>query len=424
MLFPDMSDHFRFATQVIHAGTSPHKGTGARVTPIFHTNGFVFNDLEHGADLFVLKGKGFTYSRGSNPTTAAFEARMAALEGGTSAIAIASGQSALLVILLTLCESGDEYVASRQLFGGSLGLLKRMDKRLGIKVIWADPTPESIAAAITPKTKAVLIETIVNPTGQVVDLTGISRVTKAVNVPLVVDNTLATPALLRPFEHGADILFHSASKFLCGSGTAIGGVIIDGGSFNWVKDTRYPLISEPWEDYDDILLTQSFPDKAFSMAARLIGLRELGPGLSPTNAFLILMGIETLPLRMQRHCDNAQKIAAYLRTHPAVDHVSLPDSTDEHVKKLCPKGSGSIFVATLKGGLPAATRLLSRLKLFSHLVNIGESRSLICHPATTTHKQMSEAERHGFGIDPGTLRFSIGLENPEDLIKDLEQGLK
>lgn len=416
-----------FATRAVHAGAAPHAGTGARVTPIFLTNGFVFEDQAHGADIFALRKPGFSYTRGANPTTATLERRVADLEGGVAAIAVSSGQSALLLILMTLCESGDDYVAATQSFGGSRALMNRLAKRLKIGVRWVDGRDHAaVAAAVGPRTKGIMVESVVNPTGEVMDLTALAAIAKSHRLPLVVDNTLATPALLRPIEHGADIVWHSASKFMNASGTAIGGVIVDAGRFDWAGDARFALISEPWDDYDGLVIPQAYPATAFATACRLIGLRELGPGLSPMNAFLILTGIETLHLRMPRHCDNAMRIASYLVDHPSIAVVSYPGlaSHANHAvaARLCPDGVGSIFMATLKGGGEAASRALSRFKLFSHLVNLGETRSLVAHPASTTHRQLTPDERKALGISDGTLRFSIGLENAEDLISDLDHA--
>ena len=415
-----------FATQAVHAGAEPHKPTGARVTPIFQTNGFVFDNLEHGADIFAMRRPGFSYSRGSNPTVAALERRIAALEGGTAGVAVASGQSAWLVALLVLCATGDDYVGSRQVFGGSLGLMKRLDKRLNVRCNFADPNPADIEAAITARTRAIIVEAIVNPTGEVVDLAGIAKVAKAHNLPLIVNSTLASPALLRPIEHGADVVIHSASKFLVGNGTAIGGLIVDAGTFNWAGDARFPLVSSPWEDYENYVPAERAPRNAFATACRLLGLRELGPGMQATTAFLILTGIETLPLRMRRHSDNAVAVADFLSSHPAVAHVSYPGvaSHPNHAlaRRFCPDGMGSIFMITLNSA-EAAKQALTKVKLFSHLVNIGETRSLIAHPASTTHRSLNTAERASFGITDATLRLSIGIEDAPDLIADLAQAL-
>jgi O-acetylhomoserine/O-acetylserine sulfhydrylase-like pyridoxal-dependent enzyme len=415
-----------FATRAVHGGAEPHQSTGARVMPIFQTNGFVFDDLEHGADIFDMRRAGFSYSRGSNPTVAALERRIAALEGGTAGVAIASGQSAWLVAILALCATGDDYVASSQVFGGSLGLMKRLDKRLNVKCALAEPTPRAIAAAVTPRTKAIIVEGIVNPTGEVVDLDGIAQVARAHKLPFVVDSTLASPALLRPIEHGADIVIHSASKFLIGNGTAIGGLIVDAGNFDWQGDKRFPLVSEPWEDYENFVPAERHPRNAFATACRLLGLRELGPGMQAATAFLILTGIETLPLRMRRHCANAEAVANFLAAHDAVESVSYPGvpSHPNHnlARRYCPDGLGSIFMITLKSA-EAAKRALSRVNLFSHLVNLGETRSLIAHPASTTHRSLSASERASFGITDATLRLSIGIEDAQDLIDDLAQAL-
>ena len=417
----------RFATRAVHAGAAPDPATGARTVPIYQTNGFVFDDLDHGADIFALRKAGFAYSRASNPTNAALERRVADLEGGTMGVAIGSGQAAWLLVLLTLLESDDEYVGSRALFGGSIGLMKRLESRYRIRCHWADATPEGIAAALTPKTKAVVIESIVNPTGEVVDVPGIAAVARRANVPLVVDNTLASPALLRPFEHGADIIIHSASKYIGGSGNAIGGVVVDGGRFDWRGDERYPLMSQPWEDYDGIVLTDAFPQAAFGAACRLMGLREFGPGMAPTTAFLLLTGCETLHLRMGKHCENADAVARFLSGHAAFEHVSYPllatSPNNNLARALCPDGAGAIFMATLTGGEAEARRILNRFKVWSHLVNLGETRSLVSHPASTTHRTLTEAERASFRISGGTLRLSVGIEHVDDLISDFEQAL-
>ena len=417
-----------FATRAVHAGAAPDPATGARAMPIYQTNGFVFEDLTHGSDLFTLKRTGFAYARGSNPNTAALERRVADLEGGTAAVAVGSGQAAWFVALLTLLASGDSYVGATRMFGGSLALMKRMEDRLGIRVEWAEPEPESIAAAITPATKAIVVESIVNPSGEIVDLPAIAAIAKAHRLPLVVDNTLASPALFRPIEHGADIVLHSASKFLAGHGNAIGGIIVDAGTFDWRDDARFPLMSAPWEEYDGLRLTAAFPTAVFTAACRLTGMREYGPGMAPVIAQMIVTAIETLPLRMAAHCRNAETVARFLATHPAVATCSHPlvVSNEQAMRaaRLMPDGSGSIFTAKLKGGERAANAFLGRLTLFSHLVNIGETRSLVAHPATTTHRTLPEATRRALGIESGTIRFSIGIEDCDDLLADLESALR
>ncbi|KQO61902.1 O-acetylhomoserine aminocarboxypropyltransferase [Methylobacterium sp. Leaf87] len=419
----------RFATAAIHAGAAPDPATGARVQPIYFTNGFVFESTEQAADIFAMRRTGFSYSRGSNPTVGALERRVAALEGAASAVAVSSGQSALLLILMTLMRSGDAYVVSPRLFGGSLGLITRLDKRYDMKAQFAQGlTPADFEAAITPETKAIVCESIVNPCATVMDLAGIAEVARRHRLPLIVDNTLASPALIRPIEHGADIVMHSTSKFLGGSGQTIGGVICDAGTFDWkAAGDRYNLIAEPWEDYDGLVITERFPDFSFAVACRLFGLRELGPGLSPMNAFLTLTGIETLPLRMARHCANTKAVAGFLRDHPAVDWVSYPalpgQAGEALAAKYVPDGPGSIFTFALKGGEPAAVKFIMGLRLISHLVNIGEIKSLAIHPATTTHRQLLPHEKAAALVGPETVRLSIGLENAEDLIADIDQAL-
>ncbi len=395
--------------------------------PIHQSNGYVFDDIDHGSDLFALERQGFAYGRSGNPTVAAFERRIADLEGGAAAIAAASGQSALLMILTALCRSGDEVLAAKQVFGGTVGLLRRFEKQFGVKVRWIDPhDPASLAAAVTHRARAILVEALVNPTGDVVGPAGAGRGGAGAELPLVVDSTLATPALLRPIEHGADIVWHSASKFMSGNGTAIGGIIVDSGRTHWI-DGRYPAIIEPFEDYDGVDVMRKFPGWPFAAACRLIGMRELGPCMSPTTAFLLIAGCETLPLRMERHSANALALATFLREHPAVaavSHPGLPGHPRHNLAaRLLRDGMGSVHAVTLKGGLDAARRATSRLRLFSLLVNVGEARSLVAHPATTTHRNVDAATRAGLGIEGGTLRLSVGLEEPADLIADWEQAL-
>jgi O-acetylhomoserine (thiol)-lyase len=423
-----MSQKPRFATLAIHAGTAPDPATGARAVPIYHSNGFVFEDLDHGSDLFALDKTGYAYGRSGNPTVAAFERRIAALEGGAAAIAAASGQSALLMILTALCRTGDEVIASKQVFGGTVGLLNRFESQFGIKPIYVDPHDvESIRAAITSKTRGLFVESLINPTGDVVDIEALAAIAREARIPLVVDSTLATPALLRPIELGADIVWHSASKFMSGNGTAIGGIIVDSGNTHWI-DGRYPLIVKPFTDYDNVNVMKKYPGWPFAAACRLVGMRELGPCLSPTNAFLMITACETLPLRMERHSSNALAMHRALKNHPAVAHSSHPGLGNHKrhnlAKSLLPHGMGSIQTVTLKGGRDAARKVTSRLRLFSHLVNVGEARSLVAHPATTTHRNVDSLTRDSLGISEGTLRLSIGLEEPEDLIADFLQALE
>ena len=417
-----------FATLAIHAGAQPDASTGARATPIYQTTSFVFDDVDHAASLFGLQAFGNIYSRITNPTCAVLEERIAALEGGTAGLAVASGHAAQMVVFHTLLEPGDEFVASRKLYGGSINQFNHAFKKFGWQVQWADPDDlASFEAALSPKTKAIFIESIANPGGVVTDIAAIASIANRAKVPLIVDNTLATPYLIRPFEHGAHIVVHSATKFLGGHGNSIGGLIVDGGSFDWMAGGRYPALSQPRPDYAGMVLGETFGNFAFAIAARVLGLRDLGPSLSPFNAFLILTGIETLPLRMQRHSDNALTVATFLSTHPAVSKVSYPglaqDRYHELAQRYCPKGSGAVFTFGLKGGYDAGIALVKSLTLFSHLANVGDTRSLVIHPASTTHRQLTDDQRIVAGAGPDTVRLSIGLEDAADLIADLDQAL-
>ncbi len=417
-----------FNTLAIHAGAKPDPTTGARATPIYQTTSFVFDDVDHAASLFGLQAFGNIYTRIGNPTNAVLEERVAALEGGTAGLAVASGHAAQVVVMQTLLMPGDEFVASKKLYGGSINQFNHAFKSFGWQVVWADPDDiSSFEKAITPKTKAIFIESIANPGGVITDIEAVSKIARKAGVPLIVDNTLATPYLCKPFNYGADIIVHSLTKFLGGHGNSIGGMIVDGGTFNWSREGRYPMLSEPRPEYSGIVLHETFGNFAFAIACRVLGLRDLGPALSPFNAFLILTGIETLPLRMQRHSDNALAVAEWLSKRPEVAWVSyagLPgDKYNALAKKYTPKGSGAVMTVGLKGGYDAGVKLVSNVQLFSHLANIGDTRSLIIHPASTTHKQLSDAQKVQAGAGPDVVRLSIGLEDKEDIIADLEQGL-
>jgi O-acetylhomoserine (thiol)-lyase len=418
-----------FHTLAIHAGAAPDAATGARATPIYQTTSFVFDDVDHAASLFGLQAFGNIYSRIGNPTCAVLEERVAALEGGTAALAVASGHAAQVIVMHALLQPGDEFVAARKLYGGSINQFTHSFKNFGWNVVWADSDdPSTFEAAITERTKAIFVESIANPGGVIVDLEAIGGIAKRHNIPLIVDNTMATPYLIRPFEYGADIIVHSATKFLGGHGNSIGGVIVDGGAFNWVGDDRYPTLSKPRPEYGGMVLGETFGNFGFAIACRVLGLRDLGPALSPFNAFLILTGIETLPLRMQRHSDNALKVAEHLEAHKAVSWVSYPglrsDRYHNLAKRYCPKGAGAVFTFGLRGGYDAGVKLVSNLKLFSHLANIGDTRSLVIHPASTTHRQLTDEQKQRAGAGSDVVRLSIGLEDPEDLIADLDQGLQ
>ena len=417
-----------FSTLAVHAGAQPDPTTGARATPIYQTTSFVFNDADHAASLFGLQAFGNIYTRIGNPTNAVLEERVAALEGGTAALAVASGHAAQLVVLQQLLMPGDEIVAARKLYGGSINQFTHAFKSFGWNVAWADPDDiGSFERAITPHTKAIFIESIANPAGSITDIEAIAEVARKAGVPLIVDNTLATPYLIRPIDHGADIVVHSLTKFLGGHGNSLGGIIVDAGTFDWSKDNKYPMLSEPRPEYHGIKLQETFGNFAFAIACRVLGLRDLGPSLSPFNAFLILTGIETLSLRMQKHCDNALAVAQWLAKHPAVAWVSYPGLPNDKYhslgKKYVPKGCGAVFTFGLKGGYEAGVKLVSNVKLFSHLANIGDTRSLIIHPASTTHRQLSDAQKTQAGAGPDVVRLSIGIEDKDDIIADLEQAL-
>ena len=417
-----------FDTLAIHAGAQPDPATGARATPIYQTTSFVFDDVEHAAALFNLETFGNIYTRITNPTQAVLEERVAALEGGTAGLAVASGHAAQALVFHTLLEPGDEFVAGRQLYGGSINQFTHSFKKCDWHVRWADTTdPNSFRAALSPNTKAIFVESIANPGGIITDLAGIAAVAKEAGVPFIVDNTLATPYLTRPIEHGADIIVHSLTKFLGGHGNSIGGAIVDCGTFDWLASGRYPTLSTPSASYHGITLAETFGNFAFAIACRVLGLRDFGPAISPFNAFLILTGIETLPLRMQRHCDNAIKVATWLSKHDKVawvNYAGLPDNEFHALaKRYCPKGAGAVFTFGLKGGYEAGIAFVSNVKLFSHLANIGDTRSLIIHPSSTTHRQLTGEQQIRAGAGPEVVRLSVGLESVEDIIADLDQAL-
>ena len=417
-----------FDTLAIHAGAQPDPATGARATPIYQTTSFVFDNVEHAAALFNLETFGNIYTRIMNPTQAVLEERVAALEGGTAGLAVASGHAAQALVFHTLLAPGDEFIAARQLYGGSINQFTHAFKKCGWEVRWADTTDaESFRAALTPKTKAIFVESIANPGGIITDLEAVAAVAKQAGVPFIVDNTLATPYLMRPIEYGADIIVHSLTKFLGGHGNSIGGAIVDCGTFDWLKSGRYPTLSAPCASYHGITLAETFGNFAFAIACRVLGLRDLGPAISPFNAFLVLTGIETLPLRMQRHCDNALAVATWFSGHDQiawVNYAGLPGNEfHDAAKRYSPKGAGAVFTFGLKGGYDAGIALVSNVKLFSHLANIGDTRSLIIHPASTTHRQLTDEQRVRAGAGPEVVRLSVGLESVEDLIADLDQAL-
>ena len=417
-----------FSTLAVHAGAQPDPATGARATPIYQTTSFVFEDVDQAAALFGLQAFGNIYTRITNPTTGALEGRIAALEGGTAALAVASGHAAQLGVFHTLLQPGDEFIASTRLYGGSINQFNNSFKSFGWNVRWADfDNPASVEAAVTPKTKAIFIESLANPGGVVTDIAAASAIAKKAGVPLIVDNTMATPYLCRPIEHGADIVVHSLTKFMGGHGNSMGGAIVDGGTFDWSASDKYPLLSKPRPEYAGLTIHETFGNFGFAIACRVLGLRDLGAAISPFNSFLILTGIETLPLRMEKHVANAQKVAEYLAGHPAVAWVSyagLPsDKYHALAKRYMPKGAGSVFTFGLKGGYEAGIKLVSSVEMLSHVANIGDTRSLIIHPASTTHRQLTDEQKKLAGAGPDVVRVSIGIEDVEDIIADLEKGL-
>src|SRR5690554_6075214 len=412
----------------VHAGTAPDPTTKARITPIYQTTSYVFDDVEHASRLFNLQEFGNIYTRIMNPTNAALEGKIAAMEGGAAALGVASGHAAQFLTFHTLMEPGCEIVAAKKLYGGSLNQLGHSFRKMDwhTKFVDADD-PAKVAEAITDKTRAVFIESLANPGGVVQDIEAIAKVAHDAGVPLVVDNTMATPMLCRPIEHGADIVVHSATKFLNGHGNSIGGLIVDSGKFDWTASDKFPTITQPNDSYHGAVFSEAVGLIAFVIACRVLGLRDLGPAMAPMNAFLALTGMETLALRMERHCSNALALAQWLQKHPKVDWVSyagLPDSPYHALaqKYLGGKG-GSVFTFGLKGGYDAGVKLVSSVKLFSHLANLGDTRSLIIHPASTTHSQLSEAELAAAGAGADVVRVSVGIEHIDDIIADLSQGL-
>lgn len=417
-----------FETLALHAGAAPDTTTGARATPIYQTSSFTFDTADHAAALFNLQEPGFIYSRLTNPTVAVLEERIAALEGGIGATATASGHAAQLVALFPLMSPGDEIVVANKLYGGSINQMGQSFKKFGWQAVFVDPSdPKNFEDAITSKTKALFCECLANPGGVVVDIEKVGAVAAEAGVPLIVDNTMASPFLLRPLEHGADIVVHSTTKFLSGQGTSLGGIVIDSGSFDWSASDKFPSLSQPAAEYHGLTFHESFGNLAYTLYAHAVSLRDLGPTQQPMNAWLTLLGIETLPLRMERHCANALTIAKHLEEHPLVDWVSyagLPSSPYHALSKTyLPKGAGAVFTFGVKGGYESCVRLVEAVELFSHLANIGDAKSLIIHPASTTHNQLTEAQQQASGAGPDVVRLSIGLETVEDLIADLDQAL-
>lgn len=416
-------------TLAVHAGCEVDPTTNARITPIYQTNGYVFNDSDHAADLFNLDALGNIYTRLMNPTNGALEGKIAALEGGVAALACASGHAAQFLAFHTVMEANCHIVAAKKLYGGSLNQIGHSFKKMSWDSTFVDAdNPDNIAAAITDKTRAVFIESLANPGGVIQDIEAIAKVAHDHGVPLIVDNTMASPALCRPIDYGADIIVHSSSKFLNGHGNSIGGIIVDSGNFDWAKSGNYPYLSTENPSYHGKIFTESFGNMAFILACRALGMRDLGPQMAPMNAFLTLTGVETLHLRMERHCDNALAVATWLENHPKVAWVSYAGLDSSPYKSLAQKymggKGGSVFTFGLKSGYDAGVKLVTSVKLFSHLANIGDTRSLIIHPSSTTHRQLSDEGQIEAGAGPDVVRLSIGIEHVDDIIADLSQALE
>ena len=418
---------YGFETRAIHAGARPDPVTGARNVPIYQTTSYVFEDAEHAASLFNLATFGFIYSRITNPTVAVLEERIASLEGGRAAVAAASGHAAQFLAFFTLLEPGDDFLASRNLYGGSITQFSHSFPRLGWKGQLVDPDPESFRRALGPRTKAIFVESLANPGGVVVDIEAVAAVAHEAGIPLIVDNTLATPFLCRPFEWGADLVVHSTTKFLSGHGTSMGGALVESGKFDWARSGKFPSLTRPEPAYHGLNFHETFGDFGFTMKARAVALRDFGPAMAPMNAFLTLTGIETLPLRMERHVDNALRVARFLEGHPRVAWVSYAGLESSPwralARKYLPRGAGSVFTFGVKGGYGAGVKLVEACELFSHLANVGDTRSLVIHPASTTHRQLTDEQRAAAGAGPDVVRLSVGLESAEDLIRDLDRAL-
>jgi O-acetylhomoserine (thiol)-lyase len=417
-----------FSTQSIHAGQQVDPATGSRAVPIYQTTSYVFEDAQHGADLFALAKPGNIYTRIMNPTTAVFEERMNALEGGVGALATASGSAAVTYAIMNLMGAGGHIVSANTLYGGTHNLFAHTLPLYGIETTFVDPDdPASFAAAVRPETRAFFVETIGNPAANVADIPAIAALAHKHGVPLIVDNTFGTPYLIRPIEHGADIVIHSATKYIGGHGTSIGGIIIDAGKFDYGKDDRFPQLSQPDPSYNGLRYAADLGPAAFITRARVSLLRDTGASISPFNSWLMIQGLETLSLRMERHCSNAQAVAEFLAAHPKVAYVNYPglpgNKYYDMAKRLLPRGYGAIFSFGVKGGRAEAGRFIDNLELFSLLANVADAKSLVIHPAGTTHSQLSDAELRDCGVGPELVRLSIGLEDIEDLIADLDNAL-
>ena len=420
---------YKFDTLSLHAGYQPSKNAGSRQVPIYQTTSYMFDDVDHAAALFNLERGGHIYSRMSNPTVQVLEERVCALEGGTAALATASGMSAIFLTIMTLCNSGDHMVVSSQLYGGTVNLFRLTLPKFGIKTTFVKPRDtEGFKKAIQPNTKGIFGELVGNPGNELMNMPEVSNIAKEAGIPLIIDSTYQTPYLCRPFEHGADLVVHSLTKWMSGNGSSMAGILVEGGTFDWMQNDKFPTMTEPYEGYHGLSFAEEFGPTAFTMMARAEGMRDMGPCLAPQNAWNILHGLETLSLRMEKHCSNALKMVEYLSNHESVawvSHASAPGHPDKELaEKILPKGTGSMIAFGIKGGKEAGAAFINNVKLASHLANVGDARTLVIHPASATHSQMDEATLKFAGLSHDMIRLSVGLEDFEDIVNDFEDGFR
>ena len=420
---------YKFDTLSLHAGYQPSKNAGSRQVPIYQTTSYMFDDVDHAAALFNLERGGHIYSRMSNPTVQVLEERVCALEGGTAALATASGMSAIFLTIMTLCNAGDHMVVSSQLYGGTVNLFRLTLPKFGIKTTFVKPRDtEGFKKAIQPNTKGIFGELVGNPGNELMNMPEVSRIAKEAGIPLIIDSTYQTPYLCRPFEHGADLVVHSLTKWMSGNGSSMAGILVEGGTFDWMQNDKFPSMTEPYEGYHGLSFAEEFGPTAFTMMARAEGMRDMGPCLAPQNAWNILHGLETLSLRMEKHCSNALKMVEYLSNHESVawvSHASAPGHPDKELaEKILPKGTGSMIAFGIKGGKEAGAAFINNVKLASHLANVGDARTLVIHPASATHSQMDEATLKFAGLSHDMIRLSVGLEDFEDIVNDFEDGFR
>ncbi len=420
---------YKFDTLSLHAGYQPSKNAGSRQVPIYQTTSYMFDDVDHAAALFNLERGGHIYSRMSNPTVQVLEERVCALEGGTAALATASGMSAIFLTIMTLCNAGDHMVVSSQLYGGTVNLFRLTLPKFGIKTTFVKPRDtEGFKKAIQPNTKGIFGELVGNPGNELMNMPEVSNIAKEAGIPLIIDSTYQTPYLCRPFEHGADLVVHSLTKWMSGNGSSMAGILVEGGTFDWMQNDKFPSMTEPYEGYHGLSFAEEFGPTAFTMMARAEGMRDMGPCLAPQNAWNILHGLETLSLRMEKHCSNALKMVEYLSNHDSVawvSHASAPGHPDKELaEKILPKGTGSMIAFGIKGGKEAGAAFINNVKLASHLANVGDARTLVIHPASATHSQMDEATLKFAGLSHDMIRLSVGLEDFEDIVNDFEDGFR